>query len=192
MNNFLTGCPADCDSDLLLTAIPVEQDCPNYERTLSQISDLVIQPDGATTPFSSWSTTPANVSGAIDNTDETNAKCKWVVGKGGIAAPDKTNTPYPKLKTKTTKRRYRLEFQVFQLTADQYDFCRLLQCGWTSFTFWYADLGAWIYGSATGIAPVFCDCDFSKGNGDSDVNTATIIIEWEADGDPERRVSPLA
>jgi len=192
MSNIFLDCPVDCDTDLLLVAIPEEQDCTSYDQQYSQVSDLVIQPTGATTPFASWSTTPTLVSGAIDNTVTDNSKCKWLVGEGGIATPTKEVSDYPKRKQKTTNRRYRLEHTIRNLTDAQYDFCRQLQCGWTGFTFWHADLGDYIYGSATGIVPALVDCDFPKGAGRDDKSFATIIIEWDADGDPERRVSPLA
>ncbi len=191
MNTFLS-CPATCDDELLLGAIPENQDCTSYDQEYSQISDLVIQPTGATTPFGNWATTPTLVSGAIDNTDELNAKCKWIVGEGGIAAPTKETTDYPKRKQKTTNRRFRLEYNIKNLSDAQYEFCRQLQCGNTGFTFWYADLGDYIYGDATGISPDYVDCDMPSGGGRDDKAFATIIIEWDADGNPERRVSPLA
>ena len=186
---MLTGCAADCDDEILLTEIPENQDCTSYSKKLAQISDLYIMPTGATNPLSSWSTTPTAVSGAIDNTDETNAKCKWLVGKGRVTATEVVEL-YPKGKKKVTEQKYRLEFDVFDI-ANHYDFLRLLQCGGTGLTFWYGDLADYIYGLSGGIAPESFGAKNSSAYGDEDKQQWTIFAEWTADGDPERRVNPL-
>lgn len=192
LNNILTGCPADCDDDNLLPAIDVNQDCTSYPQTLSQVSDLYIIPTAADDIMASWSTTPTAVTDAIDNTIEDNTKAKWLVGIGGIAAPDKTTTDYPKLKRKNDERLYTLTFRVLNLSDAQYNFLRQLQCGWTGFTFYYGDLADYVYGIAGGLVPEFIDVDFPKGEGNSDKNVGILTLQWRADGDPERRVNPLA
>lgn len=186
---MLTGCAADCDDEILLTAIPEIQDCTSYTRQLAQICDLFIMPTGATNPLASWSTTPTAVAGAIDNTEELNAKCKWLVGKGRITATE-TIDLYPKRKKKVSEILYRLEFDVFDID-NHYDFLRLLQCGGTGLTFWYADLADYIYGLTGGIPPETFGARNSASFGDEDKAQWTIFAEWTADGDPERRVNPL-
>lgn len=190
VQNFLTGCGVDCDDVVLLPPIPEVQDCTTYTQTLSQVSDLFLIPDDASDIFASWSTTPTLVSGGIDNTNADNTKAKWLVGMGGVAAPEKIVSEYPKLKTRVTERVYTLILNVKQLDATTYEMCRRLQCGWTGFTFYYADLGDWVYGVAGGISPESADCDFPKGAGNTDKNEAVITITWRSDGDPERRVNP--
>lgn len=189
---MLTGCPADCDSINTLPAIPAVQDCPSYPQTLSQIGHLYIMPTGATNPWTNWSTTPTATSGAIDNTEGANAKTKWLVGIGEIPAAEKTVTEYPLLKSKTTDRLYTLTFRVLNLTADQYEFLRQIQCGTLGFTFWYGDIGDWLYGLSGGIVPDFVTVRFPKGEGNTDKNVGVIVLSWRADGDPERRVNPHA
>lgn len=188
---MLTGCPADCDDVLTFPAIPEEQDCTSYDLLLSQVSDLYIKPNGATNPLGSWSTTPTAVSGAIDNTDTTNAKCKWLVGEGSIGEPTEVIGEYPKRKKKVTERVYQLVFNVKNLVDAQYNFLRAMQCGATDFTFWYGDLADKIFGLSGGIAPEFVTVRFPKGGGKDDKSQATLILEWTADGDPERRTNPL-
>ena len=106
INLTLTGCPEDCDDVLLLSAIPASQDCTSYPQTLSQVGHLYIRPTGATDPFTNFATTPTVTSGGIDNTEALNAKSKWLVGIGDIAAAEKTITEYPLGKKKTTDRVY--------------------------------------------------------------------------------------
>ncbi len=187
---FLTGCPADCDSNNLLPAIPEAQDCTSYEVKLSQVSDLYIMPDGATNPLASWSTTPTAVAGAIDNTDTTNAKCKWLVGEGEIVVEEVTQD-YPKQKSKITERIYTMNFRVWDM-ANHYDFLRQLQCGATSLSFWYGDLADYIFGKASGIQPELVNVQMPKGGGRDDKASGLIIMRWRADGDPERRTNPLS
>lgn len=189
---MLTGCPADCDAANTLPAIPASQDCAAYPQTLSQIGHLYIMPTGATNPWTNWSTTPTATANAIDNTEALNAKTKWLVGIGELPVPEKTVTEYPLLKSKTTDKLYTLTFRVLNLDAEQYEFLRQLQCGTLGFTFWYGDLGDWLYGLSGGIVPDMVNVRFPKGNGNTDKNVGIIILSWKADGDPERRVNPHA
>jgi hypothetical protein len=190
--NSLITCPADCDDDLLLPAIPENQDCTSYDQTLSQLSDLFIIPDGAADIWATWSTTPTYVADSVDNTVADNSAAHWLVGRGELPAPEKTTVEYPKLKSKTTKRIYTITYTVLNLSATQYEWLRKMQCGWTGFTFYYADLGDWVYGKAGGLSPSFVDVDFPKGGGNGDVNQAIITLRFEANGDPDRRVNPFA
>lgn len=192
MNTFLT-CPADCDTSLTLGAIDVAQDCTNYTQKYSQICDLIIQPDGATAPLD-WTGAPTvtAVATQVDNADTLGGKSKWLVGEGGIAAPEKTVDEYPKRKTKVNFRTYTLTFVVKNLSDDQYDFLRQLQCGVTDYKIWYANVGGHIFGGSTGIDPDSVDVDFIYSEGREDKEQATILISWEADGDPQRGNAPAA
>lgn len=191
MNNLLS-CPADCDTDLLLPAITEEQDCTNYEQYNSQISDLYIIPNAASDIFASWSSTPTLVSGAIDNANTDNTKAKWVVGIGNVPPPEKETTPYPKKKSKVSNRIFTLELRVPNMTTAQREFLRKFQCGWTGFTFYYADLSGFVYGKAGGLAPKEIDVDFPAEGDNASKQYAIVRLVWEADADPERRTNPHA
>lgn len=186
---FLTGCPADCDDVNLLPAIPEEQDCTSYERPLAQLCDLYIMPEGATNPLASWSTTPTAVVGAIDNTDTTNAKCKWLVGKGRVTSTEVIDT-YPKGKKKLSELKFRFEFDVFDI-ENHYDFLQKLQCGSTDYNLWYGDLANYIYGLTGGIPPEVFYAKETSAFGDEDKQQWTIIAEWTGNANPQRRVNPL-
>lgn len=186
---FLASCPADCDTDNLLPAIPEAQDCTSYTPAYSQVSDLYIMPDGATNPLTSWSTTPTATAGAIDNTVTDNSKCKWIVGEGAVTVAE-TETNFPKRKSKVTERVYTLTFKVYDI-ANHYEFARKLQCGSTSLSFWYGDLSDYIYGKASGIQPELVSATMPKTDGRDDKQVITLTFRWTADGDPERRVNPL-
>lgn len=188
-------CPDDCaDVNLLPALAAAEQDCTSYTHTLSQVCDLYILPAATGDIFTDWATTAANATpGAgvgIDNTNADNTKAKWLVGIGGVAEPQETITEYPKLQRKVTERLYTLTFNVFNQVAAMYNFLRQLQCGDTSFTFYYGDLGGWVYGIEGGLVPNSVDVDFPHGGGNTDKNFATITITWRSNGDPDRHVNP--
>ena len=196
LNLTAITCPDDCSDVNLLPAIVAEQDCTGYEQTLSQVCDLYILPSATDDIFADWATTPTNVTPdtgvGIDNTNTDNTKSKWLVGIGELPASEKTTTEYPLAKSKTTDRLYTLTFRILNLSAAQYTFLRQLQCGTLGFTFWYGDLGSWLYGLSGGIVPDFVTVTFPKGEGNTDKNVGIIRLSWKADGDPERRVNPLA
>ena len=197
--NSFTTCPADCDDDNLLPAIPAIQDCANYEQVRSQVHTLYIMPQVAgvssPAPFTNFATTPTVTASAVDNTGTTNVKAKFLVGEGGVAEPSETLLEYPLLTEKVDERQYELVFNVKNLVQAQYDFLLQMQCGNIDSTFYYADgLGTtqWIIGKQGGIAPKKVTVSFPKGAGKDDRDIATIKIQWLATGDPDRRINPYA
>lgn len=195
LNLTAIACPDDCADVNTLPAIAADQDCTGYTQTLSQVCDLYILPSATADLFDNWdaepivNTTPASGVG-VDNTNTDNTKAKWLVGIGGVAEPEETIDEYPKLQRKVTERLYTLTFRVFNLVAAQYNFLRQLQCGDTSFTFYYGDLGGWIYGVEGGLSPTSVDVDFPHGGGNTDKNVAILTITFRANGDPDRFVNP--
>lgn len=196
LNTTLISCPDDCaDVNLLPALSAANQDCTGYTQTLSQVCDLYILPSDTGDIFDNWDTEPIvnATSGAgvgVDNTNADNTKAKWLVGIGGVSESEETITEYPKLQKKVTERLYTLTFRVFNLVAAQYNFLRKLQCGDTSFTFYYGDLGGWIYGIAGGLVPNSVDVDFPHGGGNTDKNVGILTITFRATTDPDRFVNP--
>lgn len=190
----ITGitCPDDCTDVSLLPAIVNEQDCTGYTQTLSQVCDLYIIPSAASDIFSDWDDPEAiaSVNDTVDNTQSDNSTAHWLVGIGGVAEAEETVTEYPKLQRKVTERLYTLTFRVLNLVQAQYELIRMLQCGDTSFKFYYADLGGYVYGVLGGISPNSVDADFPHGAGNTDKNVGIITITFRANGDPDRRVMP--
>lgn len=185
-------CPDECNATLQLPALPVDQNCIAYDNLLSQINDLWIKPDGVSeTPFSGWATgtVTANPT-AINNADVANTAVKWLVGEGGLPAAAKVVTDYPKSRKKTTKRTYTITYTVKNVSSDQqYAFGQTLQCGDTSFTFWYATADH-VFGDENGIAAESIDCDFVYGAGADDTVNMVITITYVAKTDPDRRNNP--
>jgi len=193
INDFLT-CPTDCTTAVTLPAISAVQDCSSYDQDFSQVWGFIYRPmdNSAPDPYTDWATTPTATVGAIDNTEALNAKCKQLVGIGGVDVPELTVNTYPKKTERVVNREYTLRFRVLQLDAANYEFLRKLQCGSTDFTFYYENMGDWVFGKVGGIEPKSIDVEFPLGSGDDDKQYAEIIVKWDADADPERRVDPLA
>jgi len=192
-NISLISCPADCATDNVWPAIPADQDCPSYEQSLSQVSDLIIIPTGAADVFTDFNAdypTPAYANDTIDNTTADNSTAHILTGIGGVAEPDALTLDYPKLQQAISERTYTLTHRILNLSNAQYDFLQKVQCGALNFTFYYCDLGGYAYGIEGGLVPYSVDVDMPRGGGNDDRAFADIIITWKAKGDPDRITTP--
>jgi len=192
-NISLISCPADCATDNVWPAIPAEQDCPAYTQSLSQVSDLIIIPDGAADVFDDWAgdnPTQVYTNDTIDNTTADNSTAHILTGIGGVAEPEELILPYPKLQEVVVERTYTLTHRIVNLSNTMYDFLLKMQCGDLNFTFYYCDLGGYVYGIDGGLVPYSVDVDMPHGSGGDDRAFADIIITWKAAGDPDRGTTP--
>lgn len=192
-NVSLITCPADCATDNVWPAIPAEQDCASYEQTRSQVSDLIIIPTGAADVFEDWAgdiPTPTYANDTIDNTTADNSTAHILTGIGGVADPEELILNYPKLQQQVTERTYTLTYRIVNLSNAQYDYLLKMQCGALNFTFYYCDLGGYVYGVDGGLVPYSVDVDMPHGGGNDDRAFADIIITWKAKGDPDRGTTP--
>lgn len=192
-NISLINCPADCATDNVWPAIPAEQDCASYEQTRSQVSDLIIIPTGAADVFEDWAgdiPTPTYANDTIDNTTADNSTAHILTGIGGVADPEELILNYPKLQQQVTERTYTLTHRIVNLSNAQYDYLLKMQCGALNFTFYYCDLGGYVYGVDGGLVPYSVDVDMPHGGGNDDRAFADIIITWKAKGDPDRGTTP--
>jgi hypothetical protein len=187
--NIFLSCPANCSTDLDYVAIDVDQDCAPL-LLKSEVSDLIIQPDGAPDVFADFATTPTYTALSIDNTVTDNSKSKHLVGIGDVPDPTETEVILPKGKVGLSDRTYTLNFTVMNMSDAQYAFLQQLQCGTLNFTFYYADRADKLFGIQGGIVPASIRVRMPKARGEASVSQATIVITWVADGDPDRRVNP--
>ena len=197
--NSFTACPADCATDNLLPAVLVIQDCADYEQVKSQVHTLYIMPQvggvASADPYTNFATTPTATANAIDNTNTTNTKAKFLVGEGGVAESTEVVLEYPMLTEKVVERDYQLVFNIKNLVQAQYDFLLQVQCGNIDLTFYYAsgmEANQWVYGKQGGIVPRKVTVSFPKGAGKDDRDIAIIKLDWKATGDPDRRINPIS
>lgn len=201
INTFGTNvCPEDCDEGVLLPPISENQNCIGSEAFVekSQICDLWIRPDEVVASPVGFTTGDMGtyLTAEVDNTNIDNTKIKWLVGKGGLPAPDKTTLNLPKGQTRTTSRTHTLPFEVFGIDDAMYLFLQTLQCGDTGFTFVFATLGGRMFGDVSDapffIKPTSIDADLVLGEGDDDTFSGTITITFDSNISPDRISNPFA
>lgn len=186
-------CPSACGATLNYGALPSDPNCVSVPP-LSEISDIYIQPTGATAPFN-WTTptAPTAVSGAIDNTQTDNSKTKHLVVIGSQGDPEETIYNGPKGTRVVSKRRYTDELRVPITSQQLYDFLRQIQCNTLNFVFWFGTRGGFLFGGSNGISPAFSTARFPKVEGEEGVEEGVMLLEYETDnGDPPRTPNPLA
>lgn len=186
-------CPSACGGTLNYGALPSDPNCVSVPP-LSEISDIYIQPTGATAPFD-WTTptAPTAVSGAIDNTTTDNSKTKHLVVVGNQGDPEETIYNGPKGTTVVGLRRYTIEGRTPITAQSIYDFLKQIQCNNLNFVFWFGTRGGYLFGGATGINPASSNARFPKEEGNEGYENGIIILEYETDnGDPPRVPNPLA
>lgn len=193
-----TTCPADCDDDNLLPAIPAIQDCASYDQDKSQVHTLYIMPQvggvASADPFTNFATTPTATASAVDNTVTDNTKAKFVVGEGGVTSSE-VKLDFPMNTSKVIEREYTLDMDFKMLTQEMYAFWQQVQCGNIDLTFYYASgmsTNQWVYGKQGGIPPKEMSVTFVKGKGKDDRDVVNLKAIWLAKGDPDRRINPLA
>lgn len=194
---FSNICPPDCSTEFTFLNLDTDQNCAG-NPFLSQVTDLWIQPVGGTatavSPFTGWTSVLSTITataGAIDNTVTDNTKTRWITGVGNVDVPEKQVVRVQKFLDVTLKRRYTLNFEVYNLSNGNREFLVSLQCNPTNYRYWYGNTNH-VFGSGTGIIPVYTDVDFPLGAGEADLEKATLTLQWESKTDPERRNNPYA
>lgn len=172
-----------CETEFSFPALDADQNCPG-SPSLSQITGLLVVPDGAALP-DDW-TLKADWETVIDNDDTTNAFGKYMTGIGSVDTPEKTTIQIAKGVTVTTIRTYTATLEIFNLSDVQYEALRALQCNPTNYVFWLENAGGHIFGGASGLTPFLTDVDFPLGAGESDFERAVLTIQWRAKCDPPR------
>ena len=187
LNSFLT-CPDDCSTAHHSPAAETDQDCTKAPVYGSQLSDLVILPNGAT-GAADW-TIAGNWTTVIDNTNLDSTKAKHLVGEGSKPESEPFIIDMPKGKKKTRKRTSTIVFTIKNVTTLHYAFGQYLQCGNTDFTFWFGN-EAHFFGGQNGIIPASVNCEFVYGDGVDDIELMVITLTYESDGDPARTAAIL-
>lgn len=194
MSNISYPCPLDCDTSLLLPALPADPYCqivPDY----SQVGQVIIAPCESDDPFT-LDTGAAIIRTAIDNDNTDNTAPRLLVGQGGVDEHEPIIYDGAFRKQIVSRRSFTLNFQVVVKDQLVYDFLRAMQCA-PRFRFWYIDVADWLYGIVAaagalgGLIPSQVNVQMPKGAGRDDLQSATLIITWEDKTDPARYASPL-
>lgn len=158
-----------CD-DFDIPALPECQDTMSYTQARSQIAGLLMLPIGATGP-EDW-TDAADWLAVVDNTDTTNTKAKYLVGRGSFLPLNQVEVSLSGGRlVENRERTYGLNFSVLNMNDAHTDFGRKLQNNARKFDFWLQTLDDRIIGGPNGMRPFFVNADFpfAEGNNDREV-----------------------
>ena len=172
-----------------LPVLPVDGWCMDLGAPLlSQIKAVLVLPIGVNAP-EDW-TAKADVEGVIDNTRVGNSTGKWLVGWGELPEPQEVTTILGRTKKIHCRNKYTLLLNMLLSCEENEPFLRSLQHKRTGFRFWFYTIGGRFVGGAGGIKPSFVSPRTSFGGASSDVERATLRIEWDADADTPRTFLP--
>jgi|JI8StandDraft_1071087.scaffolds.fasta_scaffold175855_2 hypothetical protein len=193
-NISLISCPADCATDNVWPAIPVQQDCPSYEQTLSQIYEVVIVPDEAGDIWGgTWDSgypDPTFELGSIDNTVADNTKAHIFVGIGGMDEPTESILQYPGLQERVEEETYTVRFRILNMSNANNDHLDKLECGALNYKVFFTDLGGFVYGFDGGITPKKVSVERPHGAGNDDRLFAELVIVFDATNMLDRANKP--
>lgn len=196
MQILLTCAP--CGVVGTLPAIPTDANCetpPQY----GQLGRIIIAPCGVPDPFELEEGAVVLVAGVIDNANTDGTKAKAIIGQGGKGDHEAVIYEGAFRRRLISSRTFTIEFSFSVGTAALYNFARALQCNYTSFRFWFEDIGGWLYGpivadgaaGTAGLIPVFVDVQLAAPEGRDDLKVARLSIEFDANVDPGRYATPF-
>lgn len=175
-NPFTTIPLAACD-DFTIPVFEACQDSTSYPQRLTQICGIIIVPEGAEKP-SDWETMEG-WDGIIDNNDTTGTKARYLVGIGSFLPDRQTVADLAEgRKTEIKERNYRLDYNVLNMTDGHVGFGHLLENGYKNFDVYLETLGGRLIGGPPGMRPVFADCKFPFGGGNTNTEAMNIIADF--------------
>lgn len=179
LNSFL-GC-----GGVTLGTLPNNGECIlEPAPRLSQVAGVLVLPLGARQP-DTWNTA-ADLIEITDPTVSGNATAKWLIGAGQVGEPQILSATFGRQDRIVTGRVYTLTMDVRPLCDSVYLYMRNLQRNWTGFRFWFYTLGGRLIGGSNGIRPRFTSASFPYTNEDGGAEVGRLVLEWKADGDPDR------
>jgi hypothetical protein len=187
VNQFLQ-CPSDC-LDFDFGVLDEDQDCTSYDLEFSQVCGLIFLPNAAPLP-TDW-TSPSDWEEVIDNELTNNSKGRYIIGSGEVPVPEKFIGEYPKKIRRVLDRRYTVRMEVVNLSNNQYEFIRLLQCGDLKCRIWIETVGGLLFGGPSGIVPSLIDGDLPLSSDRNGKEFGTTFIQFFSDGDPDRAAVDL-
>lgn len=131
VNTFTSPCPTDCSTDVVFPAYTVDPDCLIGGIHNSEIGDLILQPEGAPSPFAEAFTEGATLSvtaGAVDNAGVDNTTSRRLRGRGSIGEFEDVTVPAPYGETYIRERVAPFEYVISQVNDANRTFAKTLDC----------------------------------------------------------------
>lgn len=179
-------CPA-CPTSCLNADLPAVDfnDCADaFISEESEITEIYIS--SGTVP-SNW----ANAAAWQSVLSQTAAnKIRTLTGIGNMDLPEGDNRIVSRGRVISDSSRYRIVFDVDDVSDLNYSMLRKLQCGGT-FKIWYKSEGGYLHGGPTGIMADIENAGEILARGDDGYSTLQIVFTWEAACSPDRILSPI-
>lgn len=181
-------CPTDCDFDLPVVSF---SDCsPNV--VYSEIRRIFIARKGAAS-FANW----LEATEWLDRLSET-ATGPDAIRALTVTADKPAAAPVSKAisngRTVVVGKDHTINFTIDDVTAENYEFMRQLECGGQGYKFWYETSGGYIYGGNAGIIGVNglgIDMNDVLNRGLEEIETINGVLTWREKFSPERGLSPI-
>ena len=174
----------DCSTVFTYPVLPSDPDC-TAGASKSEITLLLIVPNGATLP-TDW-TVKADWEAVLANDNTDNTKGKYLRGIGNQLAPETTTIAPVDAVDVAVFKKYTLTHKVRAITDTKYTFLKGLQCSPDNYKFWFYTKGEYLMGGAIGIQPIYTNVDFVYEEGKNSITEAILTIRYGTKGcDPDR------
>lgn len=152
MNAFLQLPTYAVLPELMLPAIPTEQDCTGFDVRLSQVCGIYFVPCESRKP-SDW-TTQAGWENVIDNAD-TDKNGRYLVGAGSFTEVETVKVSLGGGRREIGReKKFSLVFQV-QNVDPHIDFLKQIEAGYRKCAVWFETVGGQLVGGADGMQPFY-------------------------------------
>lgn len=187
------SCPEDCD-DFVMPAVNFADCSDAVTEEESEISELFLDvpsDDGAGNITAAngpgdWTSAGAWTSALA----QSGSGVRHLIGIGDKGAGDQTSRTISRGRTKYGAKTFTLNFTIDDVTSENYELVRGLECG-IDVIFWYQTKGGYLYGGSEGIKGT-AQADWILDRGDGTYAVGQITITWKAECNPQRIVSPIA
>ena len=191
INIFSIDCSSiTCPSGALGAMDLINQDC-NDNIVQSEVNSLIWWHPELGTGITNWGPSLATGDFDIDNTDATDAKQKRIFGQGDLSAPDYSTVTTNNFNVVDLPSTYTLNFDIFDVGGDSYDYLRKLQCSKVKPAFVFTTVGGKVYGDGSGIAPTMFRLSPILERGEESVEKWSLVLTWKAHTAPDRQTNPL-
>lgn len=177
-------CPTDCTAALPVVNFNV---CAPV-IALSEIRRIFIARPSAE-PLTDWELATEWITRISNEDVASNDAIRVLTVIADKPAPAVISTPISNGRTQVTGKDHTLNFTIDDVSAENYEFMRTVECG-GKYRVWYETEGGFLYGGAAGILGEMTAYDVLN-RGREEIETISGTITWRSKFSPERVQSPI-
>lgn len=183
----------DCaQCELTLPAINFADCTESVKDEESEICNVFLSlpdPNNPTEPLQSpgdWSSA-ASWDGVLGNSGNS---IRDLIGIGDLPLPETSTRIISKRRRKTGLKKYTMNFDIDDMTDENYEFVRALGCG-KDVVIWFATIGGYLYGGAKGFQATVTVADPQLDRGENVYAKLVLQFQWDAQSAPPRIINPM-